>query len=477
MTRPRPASDRLWAGMQCPNLPLAAVWNLVAGDRPRAVHDSVRGRAVIVQAEPRALSAGVRPGQPLAAALAILPELHSRTRNPGAERQALERMALVAYGHSDRVALAPPDTVLLEIAGSQRLRRGLGPLLETLKAQLAARGFAVRLGSAPVPAAARLLARLGRHVRDRAGLERLLGQLPLEALELDAGQLGALRSCGLKTAGGLFGLPAAERARRVGPALNRHLEEIRGDRITPLAGWRPAEEFRLKLELPVATASTGALTFALNRGLEDLGCWLAIRDRALTRLRIRLTREDSGPPTDVAIGLARPGFDRGRLLELIRLKLEPMRLPASVTAFELLAETTDQHRPPQADLYNGANRNDAWPALLDRLGARLGEDAVRGLASRPDHRPEKAWCWVRPGMHTPCTDSRPRPTWLLPEPRPCRIEDLELADGPERIESGWWDGEDCRRDYWTARDRHGRKIWVFREYKPRQGWFIHGMFE
>ncbi|HKL52606.1 MAG TPA: hypothetical protein VJ902_01495, partial [Wenzhouxiangellaceae bacterium] len=99
-----------------------------------------------------------------------------------------------------------------------------------------------------------------------------------------------------------------------------------------------------------------------------------------------------------------------------------------------------------------------------------------GIAPCPDHRPEKAWKWTAPGTTDTSADTPPRPNWLLPEPRPCRADELRLIDGPERIEAGWWDGQDCRRDYWTAHDRHGNRLWVFREYKPREGWFVHGLF-
>ena len=40
---------------------------------------------------------------------------------------------------------------------------------------------------------------------------------------------------------------------------------------------------------------------------------------------------------------------------------------------------------------------------------------------------------------------------------------LEFEEGPERIESGWWDGHDVRRDYYVARTAGGVRLWVFRE--------------
>jgi protein ImuB len=45
--------------------------------------------------------------------------------------------------------------------------------------------------------------------------------------------------------------------------------------------------------------------------------------------------------------------------------------------------------------------------------------------------------------------------------------------GPERIESGWWDGDEARRDYFIAR-LHGDSIgWLYRE---NGAWYLHGLF-
>jgi protein ImuB len=37
-----------------------------------------------------------------------------------------------------------------------------------------------------------------------------------------------------------------------------------------------------------------------------------------------------------------------------------------------------------------------------------------------------------------------------------------ILTGPERIESGWWDGGDVRRDYYMVETGDGQRAWVFR---------------
>ena len=69
-----------------------------------------------------------------------------------------------------------------------------------------------------------------------------------------------------------------------------------------------------------------------------------------------------------------------------------------------------------------------------------------------------------------------RPLWLFQQPRRCAIEDYRVLAGPERIESGWWDGHDCRRDYFVVRDSGGSTLWAYREYKPEPGWYLQGLF-
>ena len=124
------------------------------------------------------------------------------------------------------------------------------------------------------------------------------------------------------------------------------------------------------------------------------------------------------------------------------------------------------------------------PQLIERLRARLGAEAVYGLCLVPEHRPESAWRVAEPSVPAAkrgiaadvrsrtLRRARPpeRPLWLLAEPQsldggeqPCFEGALELEQGPERIESGWWDGRDVQRDYYVARNPAGVRLWVFRD--------------
>jgi protein ImuB len=68
------------------------------------------------------------------------------------------------------------------------------------------------------------------------------------------------------------------------------------------------------------------------------------------------------------------------------------------------------------------------------------------------------------------------PQRLAGRERPRYEGALELEEGPERIESGWWDGRDVQRDYYVARTQAGTRLWVFRERAAEGRWFLHGVF-
>jgi len=63
----------------------------------------------------------------------------------------------------------------------------------------------------------------------------------------------------------------------------------------------------------------------------------------------------------------------------------------------------------------------------------------------------------------------------LPKPLPCHDGSLKLTSGPERIESGWWDGGDVARDYYVAEDKSGAQLWVYCDRTSGE-WYVHGVF-
>jgi protein ImuB len=123
-----------------------------------------------------------------------------------------------------------------------------------------------------------------------------------------------------------------------------------------------------------------------------------------------------------------------------------------------------------------AQQAQPWEQLRERLRARLGDEAVKGLSAAADHRPEHAWQAGEQGAqgNMPVAPGS-RPGWLLSAPVALDETGYRVQGHAERIESGWWDGGDVRRDYFIE-TRDGLRGWAYRDLGKAgplwlQGWF------
>jgi protein ImuB len=399
-------------------------------------------------------------------------------RDEAAERQTLQRLAAWCYQYSNQVCI-PGDRsgLFLEAGASERLFGRTEHLARRLEQELGQLGYHAQTGSAPTPEAAWLAAPEGMHIAGPAHLRRQLGPLPLDRLHLDTVQRAAMERMGFRQLRDLQRLPRKSLTRRFGPALPDYLERILGTRPDPRAMYHPPEAFSSRLQLPAEISNCQGLLFPLKRLLEELCGVLRGGDTAVQSLRIILDHEDH-QDTLLKLGLQSPTQDINRLMIVLRERLERLRLPQAVREIRLQAPTLLKFNAGQHSLFRDtpAEQQQDIRQLAERLQARLGNEAVSGLSCVADHRPEYSWRVCALDEHPDCSALAHRPSWLLPDPKPCTIENYEILAGPERIESGWWDGHDCRRDYFIVRDTHGSTLWAFREYKPRRGWYLHGIF-
>lgn len=413
------------------------------------------------------------------------------------ERDALSRLAGWAGRFTPLVSLAPPRELLLDVEGSLRLFGGPDRLVERVEEGLDGLGYHFATALAPTPLAATLLARAapGTRLTDARRLEQELARVPLGVLDLAPETSSALRGIGAGTFGDCLKLPRAGLARRVGSDLLRTLDRALGRIPDPRAPFVPPARYEGALVLPAAVASVEPLLFAARRLLLELEGYLEARGGGAVALGWTL-RHHGGSSTLVDVGLAAPARDPGRLLKLLRERLERTRLAGPVEGMELAVEGILPLAPASLDLWTAreSQAEQAWPELLDRLRARLGAAAVQGLRLAADHRPERAFVRTEPTLaEQPAQPPQlgPRPLWLLPAPAPLQPpsslfrkggtrglgpENLTILAGPERIESGWWDGGDVQRDYFVAEDRSGLRFWVFRERGGERSWFLHGIF-
>ena len=236
--------------------------------------------------------------------------------------------------------------------------------------------------------------------------------------------------------------------------------------------------------LPAEVPDIEGLLFPVRRLLLELTGYLVAVEGGIQHFRLGLVHPDHAL-TQVLLGLAAPSRDLPHLFELVRQRLERTLLPAPVEQVELRADEVIPLAPQEQDLFLRRTQSEGdWHRLVDRLSARLGPDAVSGMCLVADHRPERAWSYTKPGVSSEGRFPGNRPLWLLAEPRPLNEREgqpcfgglLQLQQGPERVESGWWDGDDVVRDYYVAENRQGERLWIFRGRDGKSGWFLHGIF-
>jgi protein ImuB len=413
----------------------------------------------------------------------------------------LEELATRAQRFSPRVSLAPPDGVLLEVAGSLHLFGGVEGLRRELTAECRQLQLQSVLAFAPTPLAALTAARAGRGlvIIDPAQLVGLLAPLPIAALRWPEETCARLARVGVRTIGAVLRLPRAGFARRFGAAQLAALDALTGRAREVRATHRAALHFQRRHELDCEVSDHGRLHAALEPLLAALGAFLTRHQCGVAELECQLVHR-SAPPTPCLLTLAAACGDAQQLSALFRERLNVLQLREPVRALELRAHQLLPQRSPCRGLWqpgeHGGEAAEESEGLIDRLCARLGHGAVYGLAQRADHRPECAWAVSRPPGLTAervtggcaARAEEPvlptRPLWLLPTPQPLAAQGglprrrgaLRLVSEPERIETGWWDGGEVRRDYYVALDRYGVRLWVFREREQSHGWFLHGFF-
>ncbi len=485
-------AEKLWFAIHLPNLPLDATGVTTAA---RAVVEERQGMHRVLLANGIALEAGVMPGQSANAALALAPELELEERSTLLEQQGLETLAGWLERFSSSVVLADSDLLLLEVAGSLRLFGGLKLLRRQISSGLAGQGFAASLAIAPTPLAATWLARGGRRVCVRAtgNIAAMLRTLPLPVLDWPLSVVESLTGMGITCIGDCLKLPREGFARRFGAGRLLELDRALGKLPDPRTSWRAPERFLADYDLAEEQRDLGLL-FAICRELLDAHeRFLLIRQLGTRELEFCFYHLKA-PATTVPVGCAQANRSAERWFELLHMRFDRLILPEAVIAVRLSGGRTEAVRPGSAELSFNAEEavsgSQPMTQLAERLAARMGQHAINGVMTVAEHRPQRAFRWrallagESRSSGEPVTSCLRRPLWMLPEPEPLSDEQgspfhhgrLHIVDGPERIETGWWDDDGIARDYYTATNPRGLRLWVFRERGAQANWYLHGYF-
>jgi len=412
------------------------------------------------------------------------------------------------------------DALLLEVSASQRLFGGLDALLDQLlkpKWSLAPVEYAQ--GATSLIAFARLHC---RQAGAATGGEVAVNTLPLAALPPARTHLPTLARLGVRTWGQLRALPRAGLVRRFGAQLVDALDCAYGQRPELYPWLTLPEVFDAPLELLASVESAPTMLFGARRLLAQLQVWLRARQRGVLALELLWeldarrsnarhvdAHHDGGRHGRLILRTAQPTQDMAHLARLLAEQLARVNLPAPVLHLRLRSLRTEPLVGETASLLvEDVRHGDSLHQLQERLAARLGAAQVRRLTLLADHRPEHMQCWqgtedaMKSGavkVHSTRAGGQNGvksfgqdvlyPTWLLEPPQRLVVQrgqpqyqgPLTLLAGPQRLESGWLEGEAALRDYYVARSPRAGLVWVFcnrlgHATPSETDWYLHGLF-
>jgi protein ImuB len=464
-----------------------------------------RQRQVVADCCERARGAGVRPGMPVARARAILPAGGARIepRDAGGDGAALRALAAWAQRFSPVVAPDPPDGLLLDVTGCERVFGGEDRLARGAAEALGRLGISARCVVAPTFGCAWAVARFGGAMVIADGRQReAIAGLPVAALRLEAPMIEALAEVGIARVQHLLELPRAALPARFGDELLLRLDRALGAAIEMIEPVRPVPPPGAERLFDGPTDRTEAIERTVRNLLDEVAAALAARQIGAREVEVVLARSDL-PPERLSVTLGRPSRDAAHLWTLLRPKLERAHLGFGVEGVRVHIGSVGRLRHEQAEHWlegRGLPAPEAERArdeLLDTLANRLGADRVLRASVVESHLPERAFAF-RPAaapattpMGRGAATARDRPTLLFDPPCPAEVVFLSpdgpimrvrwrggevsvvAGLGPERIAPEWWRSAGSTRDYFAARGEDGRWLWLARSAESGR-WFVHG---
>ncbi len=310
-----------------------------------------------------------------------------------------------------------------------------------------------------------------------------------------------LARLGVTSVGDLLELPAGELRTRFGPEV-AELHRLLGDGAQlPLQPRSIALPPRATVAVEPSTADASRLVFHLKRAVDRVIDQAAADHRVLARMELELALERYGRGRTLdsserhlrcTLEPASPSRDGRQWVELWRLRLASLRLPAPVEGITLEGVPVSPEEEQLATAAVAPTRDPrAAHEALARVAAAFGPESVVRLRARDAHLPEASLRLepIEPGaMRFDGPAPEATEGWsalrrmVRPERLPTDAEGWPVCDapiaersGPHRISGGWWgrapDAATLTRDYWYLHLEDGQLWWVFRD-RVRDGWFL-----
>ena len=458
---------------------------------------------------------------------------------------ALGALGWWALQFTPKVALVD-GVVLMEVSASERLFGGRKQLLERIYEE---KGPVAHVSRARAATSLIAIARL----QIPRTAPRQPDDLPLASLAAAQPHLSTLARIGCTTWGQLRALPRGGLVRRFGAGLVDALDRAYGKKPELYPWLALPEVFFAKLELTARIDNAPDLMFGARRLLAQLHVWLLLRQRGILALALGWeldARKQDESQGQLTVRTAEPTLDMAHVQRLLAENLARVTLHAPALYLHLRSlETAALPGTTTSLLPDDVRVGDSLHHLLERLSARLGADHLLRAVPCADHRPERMQMWqaaigtaasasneiattsvanyagsiwasgqidqqkIAKTTSKPVSTSLTKPdalypTWLLTPPLKLPVHNglpqcaddggpLTLLAGPQRVEAGWWSGQEgtaspcALRDYFLARSEQMGLLWVYQERLGGKGraqrktgagmgagadWYLHGLF-
>lgn len=414
-----------------------------------------------------------------------------------------------------------PDTVVLDIAGCEKLFGSPQKIAADLKHVAAELGFDANVGVAGNPEAAICAARgfSGITVIPPGTEAAVLGALPLSSLAIPTELLETLRRWGVHTCAEFAALPELAVIERFGQQ-GQHWQRLsRGTGPRPLIPKDFPAQFEECMELEFPVELLESLLFALNRLLDQLCLRLRMHVLATSEVKVALTLQ----PDDLrrkepllhirTLRLPVPASQSKFLLKLLQLDLQAHPPGAPVTAINIVVVPT-RSRAQQLGLFLPLSPEpEALELTLARIQSTVGEDRVGAPVLLDSHRPGafQQQRFVLPeatSMKIAARECPPAAALRIYRPAlPAKVElhnqhptnivcfnvrkPILVLAGPIKTNGEWWSESSWAREEWDVlvpalypkypRDTSPKQqeTALYRIYRDllSNSWFVEGIYD
>ncbi|HTA92298.1 MAG TPA: DNA polymerase Y family protein, partial [Polyangiaceae bacterium] len=466
-------------------------------------HKQIDATAKLSAVNESARRYGVREGQSIAEACALVASLVVREVTAAEVRETLGRIAEVGLSLGANVAVEAPDTVCLDITGSAHLQGGEVALACEFANRVRGMGHSVRIAISDGPRLAQAFAKWftpdaadpedrGVCVVPSSRTVSVLSTLPLMSLPISAETAGWFMRLGVLTVGELQALPKQALGSRLGEVMASVSELCAGRDNAPLVAYTPERTVVESSVWDEPVIGSEPLLFVLGGLVSRVSARLTGRGEAAHSLlltilydsaiaRFRAAKTEHTLRFKLAAPLHRADEIRRILSARVsRLKLAAPSVGLRLEVLQLLPAVSRQLELSQvlAGVTSSASADDEIPVLIAELASEIGEERVGTLKLVDSHRPEARSKLSQAEFETRAPHPRRSaqlrkaeptvaelpgtPTRLLSEPyelhAPLRIgvslaidrslytiEHLRFEQRLEGVE--WWGAAPVKRDY------------------------------